>query len=521
MKTKIRKMLRQGRIWVLIICVLLALLAINPSLDTKGIVVNSVEKDSLASQAGMQTPNANTGLRDREIITSFNGKSINTLKDFTEAIQIIPKGTFRIRTSRQEYVLFNNNTNASLGLVVGKVPATNLRKGLDLQGGTRVMLKPEGVATDAEIKDIIAVMENRLNVYGLADVSIKPASDLEGNKYILVEIAGATPEEVRELVGKQGVFEARIGNQTVFEGGEKDIKYVCRESGTCSRITECTESQNSRYGCRFEFQISISPESAKRHAGITKNLDINATQYGKVLSKTIDFYLDGKEVDRLNIDADLKGQEAKDILITGPGFGRDQNEAIQDAINNRNKLQTILITGSLPTKMEIMKLDSISPNLGEEFLKNTILVCLLAVLTVLIVIFIRYRTLKIVVPIAINLLAELTITLGLAALFRYNLDLAGIAGLIAAIGTGVDDVVVITDEVRAGEKEGGSLKGRIKKAFFVILAAYATTVAAMLPLLKAGAGLLVGFAVVTIAGVTVGVLITRPAFGAMIRTLME
>ena len=53
------------------------------------------------------------------------------------------------------------------------------------------------------------------------------------------------------------------------------------------------------------------------------------------------------------------------------------------------------------------------------------------------------------------------------------------------------------------------------------MAAYAATVAAMLPLLRAGAGLLTGFAIVTIVGVTIGVLITRPAFGAIVRTLME
>ena len=51
--------------------------------------------------------------------------------------------------------------------------------------------------------------------------------------------------------------------------------------------------------------------------------------------------------------------------------------------------------------------------------------------------------------------------------------------------------------------------------------AYATTVAAMLPLLKAGAGLVTGFALTTIAGITIGVLITRPAFAAIVEVLLE
>jgi len=61
----------------------------------------------------------------------------------------------------------------------------------------------------------------------------------------------------------------------------------------------------------------------------------------------------------------------------------------------------------------------------------------------------------------------------------------------------------------------------MKKAFFVIFSAYAATVAAMIPLFKAGAGLLTGFALITIIGVSIGVFITRPAFGAILEILME
>ena len=118
-------------------------------------------------------------------------------------------------------------------------------------------------------------------------------------------------------------------------------------------------------------------------------------------------------------------------------------------------------------------------------------------------------------------LSEVYIVLGLAALFRYNLDLAAIAGLIAAVGTGVDDQIVITDELINKEQQFGGFKERINKAFFIIMVAYATTVVAMLPLLKAGAGLLVGFAIITIAGVSVGVFITRPAFAEIIKVLLE
>ena len=53
------------------------------------------------------------------------------------------------------------------------------------------------------------------------------------------------------------------------------------------------------------------------------------------------------------------------------------------------------------------------------------------------------------------------------------------------------------------------------------MGAYFTTVVAMLPLLAAGAGLLRGFAIVTIAGVTFGVFITRPAYAKIVETLLK
>ena len=403
---------------------------------------------------------------------------------------------------------------------LGKGASNNIRKGLELQGGTRVLLKPEKDATDQEIKDIIDVLQKRLNIYGLSDLSIKPASDLLGNKYIVIEIAGATKEEVKDFIAKQGVFEAKVGDDVVFRGGEKDVAFVCRNDGTCSGIRSCGKLQEG-YSCKFEFAITISPESAQRQADATKDLDVISGEGGsKYLSKQIDFYLDGKKVDSLNIDVDLKGQAVTDIAITGPGSGRTQEEAVLDAEDNMKKLQTILITGSLPTKLEVIKLDSISPSLGEAFVRNTLLTGLIAVLCVILVLFIRYRKLKIVLPMAGIILSEIFLTLGLLTLIRSNLDLAGIAGILAAVGTGVDDQIVVADEVLNKESTIG-FKERIKRAFFVIFAAYAAGVASMLPLFKAGAGLLTGFALVTVLGISIGVFITRPAYAAIVRILLE
>jgi preprotein translocase subunit SecD len=191
------------------------------------------------------------------------------------------------------------------------------------------------------------------------------------------------------------------------------------------------------------------------------------------------------------------------------------------------QLQTILITGSLPYKLEIVKIDKISPNLGDEFIKQILLAGIFAIITVSILVFLRYRKIKISAALIIVSLSEVVIILGTAALIGWNLDLPSIAGIIAAIGIGIDSQIIILDEARDKRE---SIKERIKKALFIIVTAFTTTAVAMLPLTgllgfmgigAASAGLLKGFAVTTLIGITTGVLISRPAFADIARQLEE
>ncbi|MBS3150192.1 hypothetical protein J4425_00070 [Candidatus Woesearchaeota archaeon] len=509
---KIRKLFT-FRVIILLLCIFLSILIINPNFNSNGVSIRAVETNSSASFAGI-TVNPNALPTDYEIIILINDQQINSLEDYSSTI-LSSDQTVRITTDKAQYTLLKEN----LGLVVDEVADSNIIRGLELQGGTRALVKPTEELTDQQFDDLLETMENRLNVYGLRQLLIKKAIDLSGNNFIVIEIAGATKEEVSDLISKQGNFEAKIGNDIVFEGGEKDITYVCRDDGACSGIRSC-DQLDSQFQCQFEFQIRLSEEASERQAAVTSNLGLNVSESGyQYLEKPLDLYLDGNLVDSLNIAADLKGKAAKDILISGPGIGSTEEDALNDATANMKKLQTVLITGSLPTSLEIVKLDSISPNLGSSFEKNALLVAVLAIIAVAVVIFIRYRKLKISVPMIIISCSEALIVLGFLTLIKYNLDLAAIAGIIAAVGTGVDDQVVITDEILG--KESSNWKERYKKAFFIIIAAYFATLAAMIPLLRAGAGLLTGFAISTIAGITIGVFITRPAFASIIKVLLN
>ncbi len=512
----IKKLMKNWKVIILVLFVIFAIITINPQVSSEGVVIKHVEQNSTASRAGIENP-GDVPETKLEKITSVNGNKVSELEEYINIINNLQEEeVLRITTNKGSYSLLNKG---DLGLTVKEAPSSNIKKGLELAGGTRVVLEPEEDITDEKRNELIASMENRLNVYGLSDVKIRPADDLLGNKYIVVEVAGTTQEEVRNLIEKQGKFEAKIGNETVFRGGKEDITFVCRNDGTCAGVKECNEA-NEGYACNFEFAIRLSEQAAEKHAKVTKDIPLTMENGKEYLTEKLDLYLDDKLVDSLRISSGLKGKPVRDIAISGGGFGTTKAEALNDALDSMNHLQTILITGSLDVKLDITKFDSVSPILGEEFVKNAFLIGILAILAVAAVVFIRYRNFKITLPLIFTSISEILILLGVAAFVKWNLDLPAIAGIIAAVGTGVDDLIVIVDEVSRKESYF-NWKDRIKRAFFIIFVAYATTVVAMIPLLKAGAGLLTGFALMTIAGVSIGVLITRPAFAAIIENIME
>jgi preprotein translocase subunit SecD len=507
---KLKKILTDWRIILLIIFLVLSVWSIQPRFGASGVIVQNVEKNSSAEISGIES-----GM----IITNIGGTEIITVEDYQDTI--IDVGKIIVVTT-EEGIFKIAPQKESLGLQVKDAPTSNLRKGLDLIGGARVVLKPEGDITDQQLNDATEIIGKRLNSYGLNDVAITQAKGLGGDSYIIIEIAGATREEVEKLVGQQGKFEAKIGDETVFVGGT-DIKAVCR-STECAGIDLRTcgpAPDGSDWGCRFSFRVDVSQESAQRHSEITSKLDIISEGSNTYLSEKLDLYLDDEMYDSLFISEDLKGKVSTSFVIQGPGTGPTKEAAINSALNNMKQFQTLLITGSLPVKLNVEKIDIVSPKLGEQFFSSAILALGAALLAVSVVIFIRYRRLKVAIPILITGLSEIIIILGFAALVKWNLDLAAIAGILAAVGTGVDHQIVITDEVLSGAATSGNWKLRIKQAFFIIMAAYFTTVVAMVPLIVMGAGMLKGFALTTITGVSIGVFITRPAFARTIEILLK
>jgi preprotein translocase subunit SecD len=207
------------------------------------------------------------------------------------------------------------------------------------------------------------------------------------------------------------------------------------------------------------------------------------------------------------------------LFITG------QRETFEEAESDLEELAILLESGSLPTPVKSISRETISASLGESFQSLVLIMGIIAFIVVGIIIALRYRNWQLIIPIFIIGASEVIINLGFIALTARPLDLAAFAGLIAAIGTGIDSEIVITDEIMSKRKVmRESIIGRAKAALFIIMTAAFTMISVMFPIIafsRAYPGIekLYGFAVVAIVGALIGVFITRPAFTVIIQKI--
>jgi preprotein translocase subunit SecD len=203
-------------------------------------------------------------------------------------------------------------------------------------------------------------------------------------------------------------------------------------------------------------------------------------------------------------------------IISGSAEGAGQARQL-DAYEKSKGIESILKGGALPIQISLGSRTTIPAPLGEEFLRLSIIGIFLALIAISLLVSFRYRRKNILLPIVAISISELIILL--AILGSFTIDLAAMAGIIAAIGVGVDAQIVITDELL--KKSQGTPQDRLENAFAIITTNVTVAIFAMTPLLFSGMVEIIGFAISTIMGSLLGLLISRPAYAALVGDIAE
>ena len=517
-QTKLKYILISPKTIVLMFFLIISILFFNYDFSNeKRIVISSVSIGSLAEKSGIEV-SPNLKLRDLEKIIELDGIQINNEKQFFEVLEKIEKNNFNILTDKNLYTINNfldNSTNLSnsqiLGLSFRDAPKSNLKLGIELEGGTKMFLKPTNQnLTESEFKELIEILSQRLNKGGLSGTKIEEIFDIfSDERFILVESTSSNKNQIIELLKRQGNFVAKLGDKVVFTNENIDR----------TRISENNfEGCSQNYICSYSFSILIDENGTDSFFNVAKSLN---TINGR-LEDNIYLYLDGILITNLTVASDFKYKKINTPQISVSGdYNENYDRALSNAQKEADNIKLLLKTGPLPTEIQIVSSYTISNSLSEKFLENSMLIGLVSLLLVSTIISFRYRNPLIFIGVFVCLISEVIIIFGLSSLLSWGIviDLVAIGGLIAAIGTGVDDQIIITDEYFRKENKNKLSKSKVKRAIVIILIAYLTTLAAMLPLSFAGLEIIKGFSIMIILGITIGVLITRPFYANYLRLI--
>jgi preprotein translocase subunit SecD len=372
-------------------------------------------------------------------------------------------------------------------------------------GGTLTSYQ-QGVSKSTA-EDVKRILENKINTLGTKDAKVNTLTGMNNiARYIRVELAGVDMKQAQDIVGKQGKFEIRV--QTT---GNLTEHVLSGDTITSVQMPSQEPPGSDKWGVGFT--LSDTGAAAFRNAAIKYGATADPASHNLIM------LLDNNTVYSAPLSEDLagklQGENIRQLFAsTGPG-----KYGTQQATN----LEIHLRAGALPVDVSIAGSGGVSAPLGERYKMMALLAGIFALITVGLVIYYRYREPSIVLPMVMINASEIVILLGFISLIRFQLDLPTIAGLIAVLGTGIDQLVVITDEIlHEGKVPSPSLYlKRLSRALGIIVVAAATVVIAMVPLALMDLSTLKGFAIITILGVLVGVLVTRPAYGKIIMQILS
>jgi SecD/SecF fusion protein len=399
-------------------------------------------------------------------------------------------------------------------------PQKKIALGLDIQGGTSflIRLKPgEKQINKAMLDQAVEVIRKRVDYFGASEPIISPV----GNDRILVQIPGldtAKIQEARDQLSRVAKLEFRLvypdnGERLgAIDAGKEVIppeyrievyKYASNGAAMKNEFGETipgtqkpkeerllvkkkadlggdrVSASNAYYGNEgWTVQLKFDSEGAKKFGQITE-------QYkGHRFAIVLDGVIQSAPVIR---DAIYGG----DAVITGR-FTEEEARGLASVLEN-----------PLQTPVSIEEERSVSPTLGMDSIRASILAGLVGLVITLVCVAIYYKIPGLVAN--FTLIINLVLLIGALTMFRFVLTLPGIAGIILTIGLSVDASVLIYERLREEMALGKSLKVAMKaayeKAFSSIFDANVTTLITAAILFWKASGPVKGFAIALTLGI--------------------
>ena len=325
--------------------------------------------------------------------------------------------------------------------------AKDIRFGVDIKGGVNVTFVPsDGYdATDDQLEAAQLVIENRLVALNVTDYELYVDNNSDS---LILEFpwqSGETefdPEAAIEEIGTTAYL-------TFREGSSADGELILDGS--------MIESAAAQYG-------PVSNGGASEYFVSLKFTDDGAKAFGDATTKlaasggTISIWLDDENVSTATVNTAITDGSAIITSSASNPFTQEQVVKMARQINS----------GALPFALTVDSYSTVSPSLGENSLSAMVLAGLIAFALIVVFMTMLYRLPGFLACIALagQVAATLAFVSGYFPVFEsFTMTLPGIAGIILAIGMGVDANVITAERIKEELKNGKSLDGALKSGF--------------------------------------------------------
>jgi SecD/SecF fusion protein len=392
-----------------------------------------------------------------------------------------------------------------------------VRLGLDLRGGTQIVLRAQDTArqrVDADtLSRTVEVLRRRVDQLGVAE----PTLQRSGDRRVIVELPGVyDPDEALRVIGRTaqlafhpvlGVAEQRetapstTTTRPPTDGGEL---VLADEDGTRLRlgpapmtgdaVGDADAVLDAQTSTRWEVQIQFRGEGGGQWARLTGQA---ACAPDGDPRRRVAIVLDQRVISSPQVDPSVacdQGISGGPTVITGQFSERDAHD-----------LALLIRAGALPVPVQVIEQRTVGPALGEAAIRASVQAAVLGAALTILFMLAYYRLLGGLAAVA--LLCYGLLSFAVLLVIRSTLTLPGIAGFVLAIGMAVDANVLVFERAKEEYAASGRLRGAFDrgfgKAFSAIADSNATTLLAAGLLFFLASGAVRGFGVTLSVGVVV------------------
>ena len=336
-----------------------------------------------------------------------------------------------------------------------------LRLGLDLLGGTQVMLEadlPEGQApAEGAMTTAQQIVERRVNALGVSEAVVQG----QDQSRISVELPGVNnPDQAIETIRSTGQLEF-----VDPQGAQLDQGMIINTSKNPDAVTQAQAVGGTEilapYG-EQAFETVMTGEVLKSAVATADQLgqwqiafDLTSqgsdqffNYTGSHIGQPMAIVLDGVVLSAPTIQAAIRDQG----VITGQ-FTKDEADSL--AVQMRY--------GALPVPLRAIDVRTISATLGQDSVNSSVIAGIVGILAIFIFMIFMYRVPGVLADLA--LILYILFNLAFYKLLPVTLTLAGIAGFLLSVGMAVDANILIFERVKEELRAGRSPRMAVEIGF--------------------------------------------------------